>query len=194
MDADWVSENLKNIFPSGEDEESVWFNVAAWDAYVLNQYRSGLMALLRPQYAQAIRNMARGYLTKSHLDISQRFAAHISFEYLLADYDLNSEIGQGSLIVEYVKLVPPEMRQHVPWAFWQIYLGNPKDRTQFWPRIRRIWEWRSQEATIAHHSADFGNEMEYYAELLPLLSDIETVATLRPLLEARGAVAAYRPS
>lgn len=184
LDKQWLGTNLERIFPPDSDEESVWYYVSAWDSYVLyTRYRSDLVELLRPQYAQAINNISRGHLIKSHLDSANHFAIHVAFEYLLSDYELDSPLGQSSLIVEFFTKTPPEVRQKAAWAIWKICDDNPSDLNRFWPRARTIWQWRSKEASISNHSPDFNEEMENFAQLLLVAPETEDLSTLRPLME-----------
>jgi hypothetical protein len=184
LDKRWVEKNLEHIFPSSTDDESIWYSVAAWNAYVIcNRYRPDLIELLRPQYTQAINNISRGHLIKSYLDSTNHFAIHIAFEYLISDYDLDSPLGQSSLIVEFFNKTPPEVRHKAAWAVWRICEDNPSDLCHYWPRARRIWQWRSKEASISNHSPDFNEEMEEFTHLLLVAPETENLSTLRPLME-----------
>jgi len=184
LDNQWLKGNLERIFPPGSDDESVWFYVSAWDAYVLtNRYRPDLIELLRPQYAQAINNISRGHLIKSHLDSANHFAIHIAFEYLMSEYELDTPLGQSSLIVEFFTKRHQRLRQKAAWAVWRICHDNTINISHYWPRARALWQWRSMEASISNHSPEFNEEMENFAQLLLVAPETESLSTLRPLME-----------
>lgn len=183
LDKEWVQSNIERIFPPEKDEESIWFYVSAWDAYTLNKYYDDLAEFLRPQYEYAIYNISQGHTVKSNLQIAEYLAIHLVFEYLLASYDLNSITGQSSLIVNFFKQTPPEVRKSAAWALWRIYEDNPSKQDEFWPKARALWEWRVHEASISQHSPDFNAEMEGFSRLLLIAPSTENLKTLRPLLE-----------
>lgn len=54
---------------------------------------------------------------------------------------------------------------------------------KYWPKIRVLWEWRSQEASAAGYPVDLQDEMIHFAELLPIIPETETLSSLWNLLE-----------
>ncbi len=183
LDQEWVRSNLDRIFPPSAEDESAWFFAAAWDAFVLSSYPAYLQALLRPYYLQAIASMSAGYISKTYLPIARNFAIHIALEYMLGDYDLGSSIGQHSLLVEFFKKVPVEKRPDIPWALGRICEDHLDRRQGFWLRAKAVWDWRNRVSVVSNHSPDFNEEMEEFAQLLLVVPETETFATLRPLLE-----------
>ncbi len=183
LDKNWVQLNIGRIFPNADSEENAWFFVSAWDAFIFNDFRPYMVDLLRPFYLRAVSNPGMGYISKTHLGVAQRLAAHVALEYMLADYDLESPLGQQSLLAEFFKGVPIEMRKDIPWALWRICANHPDHRKNFWTRAKAVWQWRYREASASNHSSEFTEEMEQFAQLLLVAPDNETISTLRPLLE-----------
>jgi hypothetical protein len=182
LDQAWMKSNVDKIFLVINDEESLWFFVAAWDSFVIhNRYDTSLRNTLYSKYHQAINNLANQYVTSP--EVASRLAVHLVFEFLLGDYDLNSTVGQNSLIVRYFCQVSPENRGAGAFACWIICRDNPNELDMYWPKVRLIWEWRVQIASAANHSSDFDDEMRNFAQLLLIAPEKETIKTLWPLLE-----------
>jgi hypothetical protein len=184
LDQEWVEAHVDQIIPEEDDEQSIWFYVAAWDSFVaFNPFYRPLSELLRPKYERAIYNLGRGYVTQTHLRPQQGLASHLVWAYLLSDYDLHSPTGQQSLIAAFFKQAPPEGRGNAVWGLWRICQDNPDDLARYWPRARSLWEWRVHEASVANHSTDFDAEMKWFARLPLAAPEEETIASLWPLLE-----------
>jgi hypothetical protein len=183
LDEDWVEQHIDQILPEEIDEENIWYYVSAWDSFVAyNKFYVRILELLRRKYQQAIDNLNRGYITKTHFRPEQGLAIHLVWEYLLADYDLRSSIGQQSLIATFFKQVPPEARDSAAWILWRICEVSSQ-RDVYWSRIRILWEWRANEASAANHSTDFDAEMRWFAKLPLEAPESETISSLWPLLE-----------
>jgi len=185
LDQEWVETHVDQIFPEGEDEDSVRYYVAAWDSYVIfNRFGSPLFELLRRKYERAIQNLGKGRVTQTHLDPQRHLATHVVWEYLLSQYDLDLPAGPQNLIRLFFQEAPPQACGHVPWVFWRVLEDNPDKLETYWPRVRAVWEWRAKEASAANHSIDFDDEMEWFAHLLLVAPKHETMVSLWPLLEA----------
>ncbi len=185
LDKRWTESSIEQIFPEGEDEETVWFFVVAWDNFVtVNSFPVYMIDLLRPKYRRAIYNLKRGYVTRTILGPTQGLASHLVLEYLLSGYDLRSQAGHESLIVDYFRQVPPDARGSAAWACWRACAEHPSRLEAFWPKVRSLWEWRVQEASAANHPTDFDDEMRHFAQLFPVVPKTETITTLWPLMEA----------
>jgi hypothetical protein len=102
----------------------------------------------------------------------------------MSEYELDTPLGQSSLIVEFFTKTPPEVRQKAAWAVYRICQDNPSNRSQYWPRARALWQWRSKEAAISNHSPEFNEEMEKFAQLLLVAPETESLSSLRPLMES----------
>ena len=184
LDQEWVESHIDRIFPEADDEESIWFYVAAWDSYVIfNHFHLDMVELLRSKYERAVYNLGKGYVTQTHLQPEKGLGVHLTWEYLLADYDLASSEGQRSLIAKFFEQAPPEERGTPAWLLGRIGEENPSEFEEYWPRARSLWEWRTNEASTAGHPTDFDREMEWFANILLVVSASETIATLWPLLE-----------
>jgi|GEM_PF-2493886 len=184
LDQEWVETHIDVILPEGEDEDSVGYYMAAWEAYVTsNHFWPSILELLRTKYEKAIHNLSRGWVTLTHADPERDLAAHVVWEYLLSEYDLNLPAGPQNLIKLLFQEAPPQARGHVPWVFWRVLEENPSKAETYWPRVRVVWEWRAKEALAANYSTDFADEMEWFAHLLPVAPGQETIASLWPLLE-----------
>ena len=185
LDQEWLETHIDVILPEGEDEDSVRYYMAAWESYVaFNCFYTAIVEFLRPEYEKAIHYLGRGWVTKTHADPERDMAIHVVWEYLLSEYDLNLPAGQQNLIKLFLQEVSPHARGHVPWWFWRVLEDNRADVETYWPRVRAVWEWRAKEASAANHSTDFADEMEWFAHLLPVARERETIASLWPLLEA----------
>jgi len=184
LDKEWVEAHIDQILP--EDEDSVWYYVAAWDSYVIS-HRSWPPGLefLRPKYARAIHNLSEGRVTKTLLRTGPErgLAIHVAGEYLRSDYDLESPAGPDNLVTLFFQEAPPQARSGVTWFFWRVLEGDPANRETYWPRVRAVWEWRARDARAASHSTDFDDEMQWFAHLLPVVPESETIESLWPLLE-----------
>ena len=185
LDQEWVETHVDQIFPEGEDEDSVRYYVAAWDSYVIfNRFWLPLFELLRRKYERAIQNLGKGWVTKTHLEPERGLAIHVTWEYLRSEYDLNLPGGSQNLIKLFLQEAPPQARGHVPWFFWRVLEDDPNELETYWPRMRAVWEWRAKEASAANHSIDFDDEMGGFAHLLLVAPQHETMVSLWPLLEA----------
>lgn len=184
LDQEWVESHIDQILPGGDDYQSTWLFVAAWDSFIgSNRFYSHILEVLRPKYRRAIHNLHRGYVTHSHLMPGRGLAIHLVWEYLRSDYDLNSPAGQESLIAAFFRLAPAEARGGPAWRLWRIGEVNPSEFEGYWPRVRSLWEWRVQEASVADHSTDFDEEMKWFAHLPLVAPRQETIASFWPLLE-----------
>ena len=184
LDQEWVESHIDQILPEGEDDQSTWLFVAAWDSFIgSNRFYPPMLEVLRPKYRRAIHNLHRGYVTHSHLMPDRGLAIHLVWEYLRSDYDLNSPTGQQSLIATFFKLAPPEARGGPAWWLWRIGEENPSEFEKHWSKVRFLWEWRVHEASAANHSTDFDEEMRWFAHLLLVVPARETMTSLWPLLE-----------
>ncbi len=184
FDPQWVEVHLEQIFPKNNDEEAIRFFITSWDSFVIfNRFYPSLLKLLYPHYQHAIFNMSQGFMTQTHLEPAKRLAIHLGWEYLDADYDLLSPVGQQSLIVEFFEQAPPETRSKLTWWLWRVCEQNKSSELErIWPRVRALWEWRTQKASVANHINTFDNEMEWFAHLPVLAPKTETIESLWPLL------------
>lgn len=185
LDQEWLLSHLGDIFPEGDDEDTVWFYVAAWDSYVIfNRFLyMALFEILRPQYERAIENLGMGYTTDTHLHPVEGLASHLLLEYRLSNYDLGSVEGQNSLIRKFFEKALPDDRGHTIWMLWFDLNEHPEKLETFWPRGRALWQWRLQVASAANHSVEFLPEMRWFARLALIASKSETIVSLWPLLE-----------
>jgi hypothetical protein len=186
LDQEWVESYIDDIFPEEDDEQSAWFYVAAWDSYVIFNRRSyhPLFEMMRPKYERAIYNLSRGYVTRTHLHPDRGLAIHLVWDYLGSNYDLRSPDGQQSLLATFFKEAPPEARGSAACVLWRICEENPSELETYWPKARSLWEWRAHEASRLNHPIDFDEEMGWFAHLLPIAPESETITSLWPLLEA----------
>ena len=184
LDQGWVESHIDQIFPEKDDEQSTLFYAAAWDSFVVfNRFYPAMLEMLRSKYERAIRNLREGYVTQTYLQPEKHLAMHSVTEYLRADYDLRSPDGQQTLVAMFLNQAPPEARGGVPWWLWRIGETNPPQFEASWPRVRVLWEWRTQEASMANHLDEFDDEMQWFATLTLVAPSSESIATLWPLLE-----------
>lgn len=184
LDQGWLEEHIESILPDGEDEQATQLYVAAWDSYVIfNDPYAPTLPLLRPKYERAILNLARGHVTKTHLEPEQKLANHVLALYLHSDDEVPDPDMQQSLIGLFLRQAPAEARGSLAWLAWRAYEDNVSDRTRNWPKIRALWAWRVRESIVAEHSVDYDPEIDWYARLLPIAAERETIADLWPLLE-----------
>ena len=185
LDQEWLLSHLGEIFPEGDDEDTVWFYVSAWDSYVIfnRMLYMPLFEILRPKYERAIDNLGKRYITDTHLRPVEGLAAHLLLEYRLSNYDLGSVEGQNSLISKFFEKALPEDRGHTVWMLWSDLKEHPEKLDTFWPRVRALWEWRLQVASATNHSVEFLPEMQWFARLTLIAPKSETIVSLWPLLE-----------
>jgi hypothetical protein len=186
LDESWLEAHLDAIFPEGDDPETTWLFVSAWDAYAAfnrNTFVRKFFEKLRPKYEKAINNLARGLVSQTHLQPSAGLAAHLLRDYLSSEYQLRSSEGENSLLVQFFKKAPPKERGGAAWLVWRMCEDNPQHLKDMWPRVRALWEWRVDESARANHPNDFDAEIEWYAKL-PLISfELETIREIWALLE-----------
>lgn len=183
---EWTTSQIEKIFPMDGNPESIDFFVAAWDSYVVstNTIYEQLFKILKPYYERAIENVSQGYVTKTHLNPVERLAEHLLVEYFNSDYDIVTSQGQTSLIATFFNKTSPKARGQAAWAVAQ-QCGQHRDRlNDFWPRARALWSWRANEASRSNYASDFLEEMAAFSLLLNIASDLETIDSLWPLLEA----------
>jgi hypothetical protein len=183
LDKKWTSGNIDRIFPERDADGSEWYFVAAWESFLLDGYRSYLMPLLHSKYLRGIDYLSRGFQTKSHIDIVQRFAIHLVIDYCLGTYSLDSDEGQRSLLVKLINQTNPKIRAHVAEACYLVYRDNPKHAEAFWPRIKAVWEWRSREASIQNNASEYDEEIQNLGKILLVVPQTESIVTLWSLLE-----------
>jgi hypothetical protein len=183
LDQIWLIENLDLIFPTAQDDESIWMFISAWDSYILNRYSGDIFEIMKPKYSQAVEYLSQGYTTESNLNQASNLAAHLLFEFLFSENGLDYFITQKCLLVEFFQKTQTEIRSRAPWALWMICQGNPDKLSVFWPKAKSLWEWRNQESIISNHSSDFDAEMLEFAQLLQISSEIETIISLQSLLD-----------
>jgi hypothetical protein len=186
LDEKWLESHLEEIFPDGEDEQTRRFNVAAWDAFVQhNSYptEGPLGSMLRPKYHQSIENMKNGWVTQTAPQPARSLAYHLLVEYLNADYDLLEPAGQESLVAEFYKKLPHAAHADAAWVLWDICNRSEERIDKYWPRARALWQWRVDAASIADHSSEYDDELNWLAFLLKLANGHETLSSLWPLLE-----------
>jgi hypothetical protein len=179
LDQTWLVNNLDLIFPTKNDDESIWLFISAWDSYIAhNKFYRNLFEALRSKYSQSIEYLSQGYKTESHLGQAANLAGHLLFEYLFSELTIDDFVTQGSLIVDYFAKTQPEIRGRAPWALWRICESNPDKLGKFWPKAKALWEWRTKEAVISNHSLDFNEEMLEFAQLLDVAPAFETISSL----------------
>ncbi len=184
LDRGWIEEHIEDILPSEEDEQATQFYVAAWDSYVIfNDPYAPTLPLLRPKYERAILNLARGHVTRTHLEPEQKLAGHVLALYLHSDDEAPDPDMHRSLIALFLRQAPAEARGSLAWLAWHACEDTVSDRARNWPKIRALWAWRVRESIVAEHPVDYDPEMDWYANLLPIAAERETIADLWPLLE-----------
>jgi hypothetical protein len=186
LDKEWTEDHIDEIFPAGEDEDNTRYYTAAWDSYVsYHRYWHPDLELLRPKYQRAIYNIGKGCVTRIYAGLSPEtgLAVHIAGEYLRAGYNPQSPAGPHNLIALLYQEATPGTHSGISWFFWQIFQGDPSNREAHWPKVRAIWNMRSEEVSAADDPTDFDAEMKWFALLLPFVPEGETLASLWPLLE-----------
>jgi hypothetical protein len=183
LDKKWTTRSINQIFPEETTEESIWYFVSAWESFLLDGYRSYLMPLLRGKYLRGIEYLSRGYQTKSHIDVVQRFAIHAVLDYCLGKYPLDSDEGQNSLLVKLIHQTNPKIRAFVANACYLVYKDNSKDADMFWPRIKAVWEWRNKESVTQNNSSEYDEEIRNFGKILHVVPVNENIVTLWPLME-----------
>jgi hypothetical protein len=90
LDARWVENNIKKIFPSAEDLKKLW--LAAFESYLANRVHEDVFPILKNEYLKAISysNWNEESRRKSFVDIRERLHQHlmIAYAYDLADDDI----------------------------------------------------------------------------------------------------------
>lgn len=184
LDRQWVENNIDEIFPPGNDEESTAFYVAAWDSFTLDgRIFKEVFDFLRPKYERAIDNVSHGYVTKSHLRPTEHLASHLLVEYFQGDYDIRSAEGQASLIAKFFNKTDSDSRGQAGFMLSRMTGQRKKELGRVWPRAQNLWRWRVDTASAAGHTDDFTKEMGGFSHLLTQAPDEETLVSLWPLLE-----------
>ncbi|MFC1862940.1 hypothetical protein ACFL1Z_03215 [Thermodesulfobacteriota bacterium] len=184
LDQKWVKAHIDQIFPEEETEENTRFFAAAWDSFVIfNGYNTLMLDMLYPKYSKAIVNLSKGYVTETHLRPAESLAGHLIWHYLLSDKEIPTVLDERILLKKFFEIVKPEFRGTACWVLWKILKDNPSDSGSYWPKVRKLWEWRVQEASMANNSTDFDDEMGWLAHLPLKAPSSETITSLWPLLE-----------
>lgn len=188
LDLEWVKTRLDDIFPEGEESASAAFFTIAWFSFVTS--RQGVYApvfdLLREKYGRAIERLKNRYEAKSRFNPMEGFAFHLIVEYLYADYELHPADGRQNLIVRFFNEMPAEVRGYAVKKIAPEYQHSKKDEplaVKHWQRIRALWQWRLNQATLMGFPSDFKGEMEWFSELLDALPEQENIASMWPILQ-----------
>jgi hypothetical protein len=182
LDSEWVKEIITKVFPKYTNEKELWFFVSAWDSYIFhNRYIKDLHDLLFPYYISAIDHLSLGFVTRR--DLINNFAVHLVLEYLSEEYEPDFMKNIQVPITRYFMKTKPEEWATGAWACWKIIQDNPDKLNEWWPKVRKLWEWRVQEAITSNHSSDFDQEMRRFVHLLEFIPEDESIITLQPLLE-----------
>jgi hypothetical protein len=181
----WLQDHIADVFPEGEDLNSAAYFVAAWDSYVVfnRPHYKELFELLSAKYVRAIDNLAKGLVTRTHLEPDRSLAAHVLGNYLYGNFDLNSPEGQNSLIVLFFSKAPADARGSAIWILWNTFKSYPEQKDRLWPKAREIWKWRVDVASSKNHSTDFDSEMSWFPYLLEFAPKTESITSIWPLLE-----------
>jgi hypothetical protein len=187
LDQEWTRAHLDGIFPPGDSLEDVSRFVAAWDSFVRSsQHRiyQPLFDALQSKYRQAIENLQRGRVGSQHINPGEGLAAQLLCDFLHGEYDIVSENDEESLVAEFYRKSPENVRSHAAWLLWDIWRRFQTELPpQSWTRIRLLWEWRVAEASRMNHAPGLDGEMEWLAHLALVAPESETLASLWPLLE-----------
>jgi hypothetical protein len=184
LDKDWVVSRIDQIFPESPEEESMWYFIAAWDSFVIfNNYNTQMIDILRPKYKRAIENLRKGFFTETHLRPIESLSNHLILDYLHSDEDIHAPKEKQPLLASLFEAANADQRGSACWVLWKMCQGNPRETEAYWPKIRRLWEWRIQVASAANHTSGFDNEMQWLAQLILVAPAYETIKSLWPLLE-----------
>lgn len=180
----WTLAHLDSIFPSGDSPQDNARFGAAFIAFVWRRreriYKI-LFDALQPTYRLAIENLEKGNFAKSAYE---GLAAQLLCDFVHGDIDVISGADEESLIAEFFRRSPADVRAHAAWMLWDFWKSCPAElMTKFWGRVRLLWAWRVGEASRLNHPADLDGEMNWYANLAGLAPSSETLASLWPLLE-----------
>jgi len=185
LDKEWTEKNLERIFPSYDDDESKWLFTSAMSSYVIfRNFFVEIYGVLKPKYEQAIVLFSNGYLWKTHLQPVTHLAGHLVWGYLESDYEIDlSNIDYGNLFVKFFLAFDAEGRKDGAFICRRV-MDVPENVEKYWNKIRKIWEWRAQEAVRAGHTNDFDEEMLQFAQLTSVAPETETIQSLWPMLTA----------
>jgi len=183
LDAEWTKTQLNKILPEEGDLQSVRFFMAAWDTFVVSYhycFAPDLLERLRPKYALAIDNLARGLVTKS-LYPMQGLAKHLVREYLEGSFPIDAPVSEHNLLRKFFTEVDADARARAAWVAWRFCADRPQ---QFWPRVKSLWAWRLQIAITGGDLANYRHEIGYFAQLPAVVHALESMSSLRDLLTA----------
>ncbi len=184
LDNNWLQRHLGDIFPDGEDNDSVARFVAAWDSYVVfNKPHKELFELLHPRYVRAIDNLSKGLVTRTHLQPDQSLAAHVLSSYLYGESDGRLPEAEASLFTQFFDKAPADTRGSAIWILWNTLKKEPANVERLWPRVREIWRWRIDVASSMNHSSAFDSEISWFPHLLDYAPETESLTSMWPLLE-----------
>jgi len=123
-------------------------------------------------------------LWKTHLQPVTHLAGHLVWSYLESDSDIDpSNLDYDNLFVKFFLVFDGEGRKEGAFICRRV-LDIPENLEKYWNKIRKIWEWRAQEAVQAGHTSDFDGEMLQLAQLIAVAPETETIQSLWPLLTA----------
>lgn len=184
LDTNWLESNLDRIFPVEDDEVALSFFVAAWDSFIVfTRFNKELFKSLYRKYEKAIENIGKGLVSKTHLRPQESLGAHLLWEYLLANKNIRPAPEQHRLLVKFFNVARPEDRGTLFWVLWRQFKDHYADMMNYWPKVRALWEWRVQQASVANNSTDFDKEMVWLAHLPVEIQSVEPITALWPLIE-----------
>lgn len=181
VDEQWAKTNIDKIFPEITDKETLWYFQSSWDAYITNNYFYDIRDIMNRYYTRAIDNVSRGLFTRK--DVIKPFTTHLVLDYLLFDHGDNVLSNESIPVIRMIRKGKPTQAASVAWSLWKVCHSNTNKVQDWWPKVKKIWKWRVHEASQAHHQSDFDQEIRYYAWLLELAPDHESIITLYPMLE-----------
>lgn len=201
IDKNWTEAHIESIFPWGTDDETRWYFAAAWDAYIVShrQLVHDLFERMRHIYVCAIEAMETGFITQTHLQRTECFAAHLFCDFFSPSYDLRGTAGPNNLLRLFMGKATPEQRGQVAWTLWRIVveektLEERKAEGQdasvgfslkiVWEKAREFWQWRVDESFQQSNPSDFDDEMRWLCLLVNAAPENESLASLYSLLIA----------
>ena len=157
LDKDWARANAERIFPSGQEDRSLWD--AAWGTYIkFCQAYDGVLEILYPKYRDAIDRLAEEVeLSNEAREGGQRLAEHLMVFYWRGKIDLKQP---ESLLRQFWAKAPSGIRgkafEYVGRSLYNTKGPVPAETLE---RLKELWQLRFFELRVTADQSQYLDEI-----------------------------------
>jgi hypothetical protein len=186
LDQAWTKQNVPRIFPADEGRRKFW--EAAWGAYIsFCEPYGDVFAALIAQYTLAVERLPDDSALGQNADhISGRLAQHLMSLYWWARLQLEDSLFRDFWLNAAVKTRAAALATLGRW------LLGPKETVseEVIQRLKRLWEWRLEEARKAVDKTGFAKEIAAFGSWFASgkFDDTWAIAQFENVLELSGRI------